>query len=118
MLTISKPLSSSQAQTYHAKEFVSAEQNYWKQGDLHPRRMAGPDGRGWYGLAIEPSPSSTSPVSVRARIPLTSASRSWCGTATDQRVHDRRRNDCVKTRRAPAPVGTPTSIFSAKSPFL
>ena len=33
MLTISKPLSSSQAQTYHAKEFTSAQQNYWKQGD-------------------------------------------------------------------------------------
>jgi conjugative relaxase-like TrwC/TraI family protein len=33
MLTISKPLSSGQAQTYHAKEFMSAEQNYWKQGD-------------------------------------------------------------------------------------
>src|SRR5580698_9289252 len=33
MLTISKPLSSSQAQTYHAKEFMFAEQNYWKQGD-------------------------------------------------------------------------------------
>lgn len=33
MLTISKPLSSSQAQTYHAKEFTSAEQNYWKQQD-------------------------------------------------------------------------------------
>jgi conjugative relaxase-like TrwC/TraI family protein len=33
MLTISKPLSSNQAQTYHAKEFMSAEQNYWKQGD-------------------------------------------------------------------------------------
>src|SRR5271170_5684230 len=33
MLTISKPLSSSQAQTYHAREFMSAEQNYWKQGD-------------------------------------------------------------------------------------
>ena len=33
MLTISKPLSSSQAQTYHAKEFMSAEQNYWKQSD-------------------------------------------------------------------------------------
>ena len=30
MLTISKALSSSQAQTYHAKEFISAEQNYWK----------------------------------------------------------------------------------------
>jgi conjugative relaxase-like TrwC/TraI family protein len=33
MLTISKPLSSGQVQTYHAKEFMSAEQNYWKQGD-------------------------------------------------------------------------------------
>jgi hypothetical protein len=33
MLTISKPLNSEQAQTYHAKEFTSAEQNYWKQGD-------------------------------------------------------------------------------------
>ena len=33
MLTISKPLSSGQAQTYHAKEFTFAEQNYWRQGD-------------------------------------------------------------------------------------
>jgi conjugative relaxase-like TrwC/TraI family protein len=33
MLNISKPLSSSQAQAYHAKEFTAAEQNYWKQGD-------------------------------------------------------------------------------------
>jgi conjugative relaxase-like TrwC/TraI family protein len=33
LLTISKPLSSGQAQTYHAKEFTSAEQNYWQQGD-------------------------------------------------------------------------------------
>ena len=33
MLTISKPLSASQAQTYHAKEFTAAEQNYWKRGD-------------------------------------------------------------------------------------
>jgi conjugative relaxase-like TrwC/TraI family protein len=33
VLTISKPLSSAQAQTYHAKEFTSAEQNYWQQGD-------------------------------------------------------------------------------------
>ena len=33
MLTISKPLSAAQAQTYHAKEFTSAEQNYWKQND-------------------------------------------------------------------------------------
>ena len=33
MLTISRSLSASQAQTYHAKEFTSAEQNYWKQDD-------------------------------------------------------------------------------------
>ncbi len=33
MLNISKPLSASQAQMYHAKEFTAAEQNYWKQGD-------------------------------------------------------------------------------------
>src|SRR5450432_2925087 len=33
MLTISKPLSAGQAQTYHAKEFTAPEQNYWKQGD-------------------------------------------------------------------------------------
>ena len=33
MLTISKPLSAGQAQTYHQKEFTAAEQNYWKQGD-------------------------------------------------------------------------------------
>lgn len=33
MLTISKPLSASQAQTYHEKEFTATEQNYWKQAD-------------------------------------------------------------------------------------
>jgi conjugative relaxase-like TrwC/TraI family protein len=33
MLNISKPLSASQAQTYHEKEFTAAEQNYWKEGD-------------------------------------------------------------------------------------
>jgi conjugative relaxase-like TrwC/TraI family protein len=33
MLTISKALSASQAQTYHEKEFTAAEQNYWKQAD-------------------------------------------------------------------------------------
>jgi conjugative relaxase-like TrwC/TraI family protein len=31
MLTISKPLSSGQAQTYHANEFTAKEQNYWSQ---------------------------------------------------------------------------------------
>jgi len=41
MLTISKPLSATQAQTYHAKEFTSAEQNYWKQGDKVPGEWRG-----------------------------------------------------------------------------
>jgi len=46
MLTISKPLSASQAQSYHTKEFTAREQNYWSQrgvtqgewqGQLRPR---------------------------------------------------------------------------------
>ncbi len=46
MLTISKPLSASQAQSYHTKEFTAREQNYWSQrgviqgewqGQLGPR---------------------------------------------------------------------------------
>ena len=32
MLTISKPLSAGQAQSYHEKEFTSPEQSYWSQG--------------------------------------------------------------------------------------
>jgi conjugative relaxase-like TrwC/TraI family protein len=45
MLTISKPLSASQARTYHAKEFTSAEQNYWRrdgatQGEWHGKLAA------------------------------------------------------------------------------
>lgn len=31
MLTISKPLSASQARSYHAKEFASQQQNYWSR---------------------------------------------------------------------------------------
>ena len=31
MLSISKPLSAGQAQTYHAREFTSEKQNYWSQ---------------------------------------------------------------------------------------
>ena len=43
MLTISKPLSASQAQTYHAREFASQEQNYWsrdQQGHSEWGRLA------------------------------------------------------------------------------
>lgn len=45
MLTISKPLSASQAQTYHAREFISPEQNYWSQG--------GPNVGEWHGRLAE-----------------------------------------------------------------
>jgi conjugative relaxase-like TrwC/TraI family protein len=34
MLTISKPLSAGQAQTYHQKEFTAKEQNYWSQAGV------------------------------------------------------------------------------------
>ncbi len=33
MLTISNPLSASQAQAYHAEEFGNARENYYTQGD-------------------------------------------------------------------------------------
>ena len=33
MLTISKPLTAGQAQTYHKKEFTSKEQSYWARGN-------------------------------------------------------------------------------------
>lgn len=32
MLTLSKPLTAGQAQTYHKKEFISKEQSYWARG--------------------------------------------------------------------------------------
>ena len=33
MLTISKPLSAGQAQSYHKKEFISEQQSYWSRGN-------------------------------------------------------------------------------------
>src|SRR5580692_12589608 len=33
MLTISKPLSAGQAQTYHKEEFANTEENYYSEGD-------------------------------------------------------------------------------------
>jgi hypothetical protein len=33
MLTISKPLSAGQAQTYHKEEFANSEENYYSEGD-------------------------------------------------------------------------------------
>ena len=42
MLTISKPLSAGQAQTYHQKEFTAKEQNYWSQKQRNCRGVARP----------------------------------------------------------------------------
>src|SRR6202046_4386889 len=48
MLTISKPLSAGQAQSYHQNEFTSREQNYWSQRGVvageWQGRLAGPLG--------------------------------------------------------------------------
>ena len=84
MLTISKPLSSGQAQTYHAKEFTSAEQNYWKLGDAFLE-----NGKvGWQcslGLP-EPSTRSISPDSRRAASPYRGAT----GAPSHRRRHTQR----------------------------
>jgi len=45
MLTISKPLSAGQAQTYHQAEFTAKEQNYWSQRGV----IAGE----WHGRLVE-----------------------------------------------------------------
>jgi conjugative relaxase-like TrwC/TraI family protein len=50
MLTISKPLSAGQAQTYHSKEFTAKEQNYWSQkGEIRGEWQGELAGR--FGLA-------------------------------------------------------------------
>ncbi len=50
MLTISKPLSAGQAQTYHQKEFTAKEQNYWSQRGVIAGEWQGRLG-GQFGLA-------------------------------------------------------------------
>src|SRR6185437_14127576 len=50
MLTISKPLSAGQAQTYHQKEFTAKEQNYWSQRGVIPGEWQGRLA-GQFGLA-------------------------------------------------------------------
>jgi conjugative relaxase-like TrwC/TraI family protein len=50
MLTISKPLSAGQAQTYHTREFTAKEQNYWSQkGEIQGEWQGQLAGR--FGLA-------------------------------------------------------------------
>jgi hypothetical protein len=71
MLTISKPLSAGQAQTYHQKEFTAKEQNYWSQQGVIAGEWQGRSARqfglGAFTRALPPSvglrsvPSTVSP---------------------------------------------------------
>ena len=47
MLTISKPLSASQARSYHAKEFASQQQNYWSRDQQGHSEWQGRLARQW-----------------------------------------------------------------------
>ncbi len=47
MLTMSKPLSASQARMYHAKEFVSQQQNYWSRDQQGHSEWQGKLARQW-----------------------------------------------------------------------
>jgi conjugative relaxase-like TrwC/TraI family protein len=47
MLTISKPLSASQARTYHAREFASQQQNYWSRDPQVHSEWQGKLARQW-----------------------------------------------------------------------
>jgi hypothetical protein len=47
MLTISKPLSASQARNYHAKEFASQQQNYWSRDQQGHSEWQGRLARQW-----------------------------------------------------------------------
>src|SRR5580698_6825641 len=47
MLTISKPLSAGQAQTYHKEEFANAQENYYSEGDRIRGEWHGKLAKGW-----------------------------------------------------------------------
>jgi hypothetical protein len=56
MLTISKPLSASQARTYHAREFAAQEQNYWSRDQQgHSEWRAGSLSSGGCKVALVPN---------------------------------------------------------------
>ena len=100
MLTISKPLSSGQAQTYHAKEFTSAEQNYWKQGDAILGEWQGQLAEK-FGLAGAIDAQAFRPPERRPEPPY------WRTTGPASEgpgVHNRRRNH-RQAGRAPGRMG-------------
>ncbi len=52
MLTISKPLSAGQAQTYHKEEFANAKENYYSEGDRIRGEWHGKLAKEW-GLRVK-----------------------------------------------------------------
>ena len=58
MLTISKPLSASQARTYHEREFASERQNYWSP--INEAKASGRAGSHRSGSSAVQSSLSTS----------------------------------------------------------
>ena len=56
MLTISKPLSASQARTYHAREFAAQAQNYWSRDQQGHSEWQGRLAGEW-GLQVRSAPN-------------------------------------------------------------
>ena len=69
MLTISKPLSAGQAQTYHKEEFANARENYYSEGDRIRGEWHGRLAQEW-GLRVK-CRRSTFSGSPTGNIPLT-----------------------------------------------
>ncbi len=58
MITLSKPISSGQAQAYHKEEFANARENYYTEGERvrgewHSHRFFSSAGAGWTDRSIE-----------------------------------------------------------------
>src|SRR5919108_5766191 len=89
MLTISKPLSAGQAQSYHKKEFTSEQQSYWSrgntvQGEWQGRLAAnlGDHFKSGQRLSLQNRPTEVAgsgPVCSTLPPPV-EASRFWCAS--------------------------------------
>jgi hypothetical protein len=120
MLTISKPLSAGQAQSYHQKEFTAKEQNYWSQHGV----IAGESSRFFRVRGPWPLPTLT-PISTGHKRPWsrmcsarrTASKESFAGAGkTTHGYPQRRRNARLSGQglRTDLPRRTPTEFFSSQ----
>ncbi len=100
MLTISKPLSASQARTYHAKEFASQQQNYWSRDQHGHSEWQGKLARQW-NLMV-PSMTNTSLGSREGQHPTDEETTRSASGFADLRGQERQRSH---QRRTPRRVG-------------